>query len=153
MLYDNSTNGKYYALYIFFMMKQLFVWQISWLLIYFATNEMYLYVSRFLCGFVGGAMFTIVPIYVIEISDTRIRGLLGSLLVLFCNMGFFFGLIVTSYLEYSLVPLVFGPLSVISLIGFSCFPETPTYLSTKGHYNVSVHSVLYLNVTSTFTGS
>lgn len=113
---------------------------LSWILIYLAKNEFYLYISRFLAGFVGGAMFTLIPIYINEISETRVRGLLGSLLVLFVNVGVFLGLLAGAYLDFQMLCLVFVPLSVGALIGFSFFPETPVYLSKTNRHLVSLNN-------------
>lgn len=41
------------------------------MLIIFAQNVYYLYASRFFSGFVGGAMFVVVPLMVAEISEDR----------------------------------------------------------------------------------
>lgn len=45
--------------------------QIAWLLVIFAKNPYYLYVSRILCGYVGGAAVVCVPIFITEISYDR----------------------------------------------------------------------------------
>lgn len=52
----------------------------SWLLIYLANNASLLLVSRFLGGFAGGGIFGIVPSYISEISDDKLRGGLGKML-------------------------------------------------------------------------
>lgn len=44
---------------------------VGWLLIEFAQNVYYLYVSRFILGFIGSALFVIIPVYVAEIADNR----------------------------------------------------------------------------------
>lgn len=36
-----------------------------------AQNPYYLYMSRFLSGFVGGAIFVVVPLMVAEIAEDR----------------------------------------------------------------------------------
>lgn len=43
----------------------------SLLLILYAQNVYYLYASRFLSGFVGGAVFVVIPIMVAEIAEDR----------------------------------------------------------------------------------
>lgn len=45
--------------------------QISLMLIIYAQNVYYLYASRFLLGFVGGALSVIVPLMVAEIAEDR----------------------------------------------------------------------------------
>lgn len=41
------------------------------MLIIYAQNVYYLYASRFLLGFVGGAVFVVIPIMVAEIAEDR----------------------------------------------------------------------------------
>lgn len=45
--------------------------QISLMLIVYAQNVYYLYASRFLLGFVGGAVFVVIPLMVAEIAEDR----------------------------------------------------------------------------------
>lgn len=45
--------------------------QISFLFIIYAQNVYYLYASRFLTGFVGGAVFVVIPIMVAEIAEDK----------------------------------------------------------------------------------
>lgn len=45
--------------------------QVSYVLIILAQNPYYLYASRFFSGFVGGAMFVVVPLMVAEIAEDR----------------------------------------------------------------------------------
>lgn len=44
---------------------------ISWLLIAFAQNAIYLYVGRFIHGFICTGIFVICQFYFVEISDDR----------------------------------------------------------------------------------
>ncbi|XP_031634634.1 facilitated trehalose transporter Tret1-like [Contarinia nasturtii] len=55
---------------------------IAWTLVIFAQNVYYLYASRAINGFVGGGVFVIIPVYLSEIASDRVRGALGSMLVL-----------------------------------------------------------------------
>lgn len=43
----------------------------GWLLITFAQNVYYLYCSRFVMGFLGSAMFVVIPVFVAEIAHDR----------------------------------------------------------------------------------
>jgi MFS family permease len=44
---------------------------IGWILMYFAESAMTLILFRFLAGFSGGAIFTVIPVYTSEISENR----------------------------------------------------------------------------------
>lgn len=45
--------------------------QISWLLLWFAQDPFYLYASRLIAGFIGGAGYLIGPLWLSEIVDNR----------------------------------------------------------------------------------
>lgn len=69
------------------------VFQISLMLIIFANNVMHLYVSRILCGYVGGACVVCIPIFTIEICydewvhDTRERSATTNLNLCYCRQS------------------------------------------------------------------
>lgn len=96
----------------------------------------HLYISRFLAGFSGGVAFVAVPIFIAEIAETRIRGLLGSMLVFSANFGIFFAYSAGAYLDYQLVPLIYLIFPAGLLMGFYFLPETPSYLAKSGKYLV-----------------
>ncbi|XP_063698303.1 facilitated trehalose transporter Tret1-like [Culicoides brevitarsis] len=105
---------------------------VSWLLIVFGQEFYALFVSRFLSGFIGGAAYQILPLLVSEVSNVEIRGILGSFLLLFTNLGILLGYIFCAFLPYRIVPWVAIGISCAFLVGFSIVPETPKYLMMKG---------------------
>lgn len=109
---------------------------VSWLLIVFAQNSYHLILSRFIGGMGGGGIFVVLPTYVTEISETSIRGQLGSFLVFTGNIGMLSAYICGTFLKYDVVPWVFFPFPVIFFIVFLKMPETPIFLMQQGHYEV-----------------
>lgn len=61
--WTNSSNEISFTFLVYF--------QLSWLLVIYAKNVYWLYASRILCGFVGGAYFIAIPIFVSEICSDR----------------------------------------------------------------------------------
>lgn len=49
--------------------KKTIIFQIPWLLVYFATNVYYLYASRALNGFFSGGVYIVVPIFLVEVAS------------------------------------------------------------------------------------
>lgn len=105
---------------------------ISWCLIIYATSPVYLYAARMLCGFAGSGAFIFLPLFVAEISADSVRGSLGSLLVLSCNIGILIAFICGNYLNYTLQPVVLASLPILFFVTFSFFPESPQYLMKVG---------------------
>lgn len=105
---------------------------VGWVLIMIASTPTYLYVARFLSGFSGGGVFVLVPMFVTEIVDDRVRGVLNSLLVFSCNIGFLFAFVLGNYFAYETVPFVLICVPVLFLTGFVFLPESPQYLVRTG---------------------
>ncbi|XP_031623073.1 facilitated trehalose transporter Tret1-like [Contarinia nasturtii] len=101
---------------------------IAWTLVIFAQNVYYLYASRAINGFVGGGVFVIIPVYLSEIASDRVRGALGSMLVLTCNIGALLAFVFGAYLNYFTTPKFVIALMVVSAIAIWFLPETPPFL-------------------------
>lgn len=117
---------------------------IGWLFIEFGSNVVHLYIARFMGGFGGGGSFILVPVYVTEIADDNIRGVLGSLTVLSHNIGIVTSYIACSYVDYFTVPYIGICASV--LFFFWCFliPESPTYLLERGRQEEAQKASIWL---------
>ncbi|GAB0091269.1 hypothetical protein DMENIID0001_060880 [Sergentomyia squamirostris] len=103
---------------------------IAFILIATADNVNFLLASRFLSGVAGGALFVLAPIYVTEISENSIRGMLGSMLGIFYNLGVIIAYTICAYMSFYIVPfVVLGILALFSV--FILFPESPQYLLLK----------------------
>ncbi|XP_050294866.1 facilitated trehalose transporter Tret1-like [Anthonomus grandis grandis] len=105
----------------------------SWIMIAFAKSVELIYVARFIAGMSDGLVFTAVPIYIGEISEPRIRGLLGASV----SVTFIFGIllinIIGSYLTITLAALVASCLPLITLVTFAFMPETPYQHLMRGN--------------------
>lgn len=66
----------------------------------------------------------------------RIRGRLGSLLMLCVSIGILFGFTFGTYLAYFLVPKIFAPLPILFFAAFFFFPETPQYFISRKNFEV-----------------
>ncbi|KAH8330851.1 hypothetical protein KR067_008320 [Drosophila pandora] len=105
---------------------------IHWILIYFGTNVLYHYVARFLAGISGGAGIVVFPVFVAEISDTNIRGALGSSIILSISIGILLGYIFATFIEYKVLPCIALLLPIIYTILIFFLPETPLFLLRCG---------------------
>ncbi|XP_037811265.1 facilitated trehalose transporter Tret1-like isoform X2 [Lucilia sericata] len=106
-----------------------------WILIYCAQSVEYLMIGRFLGGFTGGGCYVVFPLFISEIADPNIRGTLSTMLMLSVNFGILTGFILSSHLDYHLIPFVTISLPIIYLVGSYFFPETPQHLLHKKNYN------------------
>lgn len=109
---------------------------LGWILIYYATDPLYLIASRILSGFAGGGMYCMIPAYISEISDDRVRGTFGSTVVFACNSGLFMAYVFGEYVEYSMIPWLMVPVTLAFLTMFVNVPDSPTFLAKKNLYEV-----------------
>ncbi|XP_004518959.1 facilitated trehalose transporter Tret1 [Ceratitis capitata] len=105
---------------------------ISWILVYFASSVDFLYVSRFLAGVTGGGTYVVIPIFIGEIAEPKIRGRLTSLFSLTLNSGIFIGYIITARVPYHFIPIFGIAIPVIYALSQIVFPETPMFLLQRG---------------------
>lgn len=119
------------------------VFQISWALILFAQNVNYLYASRVLSGFVAGGIFLMIPLYLKEICIDRVRGTIGSMVVLICNLGILLVYIFGAYCSYKTSPIFVIASTATFVVAFSFFPETPMFLIKQNKLTAAEKSIRF----------
>lgn len=111
---------------------------IAWLLIMFATEHMYIYVSRALSGIAGAVTFFIIPNYVSEISCDSIRGMLASILIFSVNIGILMAYILGGIMSFRALPVVILALILLYIITFVFMPESPLYLVRRNRTHEAI---------------
>ncbi|XP_055848186.1 uncharacterized protein LOC129913473 [Episyrphus balteatus] len=114
-----------------------------WILIFFASDVNYLYIARILGGTTGGGIYVVLPIFVAEIADLKVRGTLCSVFSFTLNVGMLIGNIVASHVPYLIIPCVIIVLPVLFLIIILQFPETPQFLLRQNLNNAAEKSLKY----------
>uniref|UniRef100_A0A182SGE0 Major facilitator superfamily (MFS) profile domain-containing protein n=1 Tax=Anopheles maculatus TaxID=74869 RepID=A0A182SGE0_9DIPT len=85
-------------------------------------------VGRVLAGAAGGGIFRITPLFVADIADPRIRGMLGSLLPVCFNVGTVLAFILGTLVPFKTFPLVVLVLPGLFSAAIMFLPETPICL-------------------------
>lgn len=105
----------------------------AWIMVAYARSVVVLVVGRLLAGAADGATFTAVPIYLGEIAEPKIRGMLGSS----CSATFIFGIFLInamgSYLSITVTALLSSLVPIALLLTFMWMPESPYYLLIRGN--------------------
>lgn len=100
---------------------------LAWLLIIFARSAVELLISRAVCGFGNGIVFTVCSMYVAEIAESSVRGILGTLMQLLMNLGTMFGYCVGPYVSYTTYGVLSAMFPAIFLGLMLYMPETPYF--------------------------
>lgn len=124
---------------------------IAFILNIVATNVYYFFISRFLCGLSVGLVFTVLPMYIGEISDDEVRGSLGSLMQLFIVIGLLFSYSLGPYLSVQLFNIILLVPPVAFLVIFLFFiPESPYYLIQADNVDSAEESLMKLRAKSKY---
>ncbi|XP_053663210.1 facilitated trehalose transporter Tret1-like [Anopheles marshallii] len=99
-----------------------------WMFVIFGTDVVQLCVGRVLAGVAGGGIIRIVPLFVADIADPRIRGMLGSLLPVCFNLGTVLAFILGTLVPFGTFPLVVLALPALFMVAIIFLPETPACL-------------------------
>lgn len=100
----------------------------SWLLIIFTKTTMWLYVARFLAGLWLGIVYTVVPIYLGEIAEPKVRGSLSTFFAIMTYVGVLFEYVVGPSVTYNNLAICSASFCVMFYLLFTFMPETPYYL-------------------------
>lgn len=114
------------------------------MIIIFASSSEWLYLGRFLAGVTAGGFYTLVPVFVTEISQDNFRGHLGSFFLLSVNSGMLLMYIAGNTFDYYTTPKLMLLLPALFLLIFiPMFYETPVYLFRKGKVEAAEKSLMF----------
>ncbi|CAH1169996.1 unnamed protein product [Phaedon cochleariae] len=100
---------------------------------------------RFVLGAVTGVVYAILPIYLTEISELGNRGMLGSFMSVFSNLGILLVFVIGPYLSVKQLSICCAVPTLLFAIFFGIFiPESPVYLVTKGDRAEATKSLMKL---------
>ncbi|KAF5269623.1 hypothetical protein FQR65_LT05962 [Abscondita terminalis] len=103
------------------------VWLFT-VLVLLADNVYVLCLARLFSGIATGGISVVGPMYISEISDISVRGILGSFFEFLIYFGVVVAVVLGSYLDYKILTVIMGISALILSIIFAFFPESPTYL-------------------------
>nr|XP_023029301.1 facilitated trehalose transporter Tret1-like [Leptinotarsa decemlineata] len=107
---------------------------LGWILIAVANEVAVLHVARFIAGISIGLSFTVIPMYLGEIAEPQIRGVLSS----FCPLCIVFGILLINvlgnYLPINITAMISCIFPVILFVTFVGMPESPYFLFENGRF-------------------
>ncbi|KAJ8918806.1 hypothetical protein NQ315_011090 [Exocentrus adspersus] len=120
----------------------------AWIAIALATNMIYLFVARFICGMAGNMAFVAAPMYVAEIADQKIRGFLASIIYLMMLTGCLTVYSVGPFAPFYTSCIIGICIALTELAVFSFMPESPYYLLYKNKPDQARKALEYFRSTT-----
>lgn len=117
---------------------------IAWIMIAYSGSKYIFHAARILSGIADGIAFTTFPMYLGEIADSKIRGLLCSSIPITTVLGFMLIAIVGSMYSIKDAALISSVLPIVHFVLFSFMPESPYYLLMKNKPEQAQKSLIKL---------
>lgn len=99
--------------------------------------------ARLLHGICVGSALVINPVYLLEIANDEIRGVLGSSVLLVGHLGLVFAF--GNFCSFQTAPIFMLAVTVLFIVLFSFFPETPTFLIKHNKISVCCMECEHMN--------
>ncbi|XP_076680207.1 facilitated trehalose transporter Tret1-like [Andrena cerasifolii] len=106
---------------------------ICWVLTFVAGSWIELFVGRLFGGASIGALCAMVPIYLGEIVETKIRGASSTMMALLLNIGFMIEYIVGPQVDGKILVIICAIPTIVFMLTFLWMPESPYYYLQKGN--------------------
>lgn len=117
---------------------------VSWTTIAFAHNTYLFCLARFIAGLSEGACFIVVPMYIGEVAEPRIRGVLGSSISVSFILGILFINCVAPFFSIPTTAFISLTFPLLLIAVFMWMPETPYFLIMKGKIQEAKKSLQFL---------
>ncbi|XP_031356504.1 facilitated trehalose transporter Tret1-like [Photinus pyralis] len=104
----------------------------AWLAVGFARAFPVLLLARLVAGIGDGICFCALPIYLNEIAEPEVRGLLGSSCSVTLVLGMLLINIVGSYTSIKTAALISSAVPLMLFVTFIWMPESPYFLTMRG---------------------
>ncbi|XP_075235595.1 facilitated trehalose transporter Tret1-like isoform X1 [Lycorma delicatula] len=116
----------------------------SWIVLLYASDPYHLYIGRFIGGLSFGVVYTVLPIYLAEISEPKIRGSLSNSISMMTLVGALYVYAIGPYVHYRTLIYSCLTVPVLFIITFMWMPESPYYLIMKNDRESAKKSLTWL---------
>ncbi|VEN44660.1 unnamed protein product [Callosobruchus maculatus] len=117
---------------------------IAWLMIALASNVKVLFAARFIAGMSSGLCFSTIPMYLGEVSEPDIRGMLSSLGPVCVVLGILLINIIGNYLPIDTAAYISSSFPIVLFLTFLWMPESPSYLLQQNQTEAAKRALVLL---------
>ncbi|KPJ00761.1 Facilitated trehalose transporter Tret1 [Papilio xuthus] len=117
---------------------------LSWIIKVSSPTRIGLIVARAIAGIGASGCFLVIPMYVKEISQDNIRGLLGSLIIMAQNVGVLLMYTIGTFLDYFTVLWIALSMSILVVILMLKAPESPAFLVKRSKFEEAAKTIAHL---------
>lgn len=114
---------------------------LTWIVLAAVNKVDYVYAARYFQGIALHMAFVIIPMFVGEISDKKIRGLLSSMSYVMISLGVVIIYTVGPLLPYYVHIIIAVVPLILEIILFQFIPESPYFLVAKGRIEEAAKSL------------
>ncbi|XP_076652802.1 facilitated trehalose transporter Tret1 isoform X2 [Halictus rubicundus] len=116
----------------------------GWILLYLARTWVFLFIGRLFSGMPTGALCSVVPLYVGEIVETKIRGAANMLFIIFLNTGYIIVYAIGPWVDPKILALICLVPTFLILLWIPWLPESPYYCLKKNNEKGANLSLIWL---------
>nr|XP_002130730.1 solute carrier family 2, facilitated glucose transporter member 8 [Ciona intestinalis] len=126
------------------ILLQLLIYTSGWVSLSVAGSCLPLFIGRCLTGFAMGASFTVIPVYLVEIGPSIIRGSMGTLFNLILAVGILVPYALGFHFRWRSLSYIGVILASTSFLLCLWIPESPSWLVKKGRRERARKSLRFL---------
>ncbi|CAH2097891.1 unnamed protein product [Euphydryas editha] len=121
-----------------------FLGALAWVIRIFDNSFICLILARVCAGIAAGGCYNVVLMYIKEISQDDMRGILCTLTTIFQSVGIFVMYLIGAYLDYYSVIYVIVCISIMTMLGMMLAPESPEILIKEGKIDKAMKTVAFM---------
>ncbi|XP_015127539.1 facilitated trehalose transporter Tret1 isoform X2 [Diachasma alloeum] len=114
---------------------------VAWTCFLITESVPLIYTSRVCSGLAIGIYLSTFPLYIGEISNTKIRGSLISVVIQGASIGYLIGNILGAYLSMKIFAIIGLTISIIFIVLVSLIPDSSHYLMKRNKYEKAEKSL------------
>nr|XP_022912004.1 facilitated trehalose transporter Tret1-like [Onthophagus taurus] len=121
----------------------------SFIMLVFSNTIGMIYTARTLSGISVGGVFAVLPTYIAEVSEVKIRGMMSTTMNNFEVSGMLLAYVIGPYVSIKLFNILCALVPLLFLLCFLPMPESPYYLIAKDRKGSAKECLKKLRIGST----